>query len=523
MIMNPCPRCGKAEQSGGKYCAYCGTSRNAPTTLRCAACGAVNHIRGYYCVACAARLDAGLAAPQRAASYAEGSQVRPFTLDRRSYSHAESARSRATSAERLPAHSQVKRKPRDLKPQLLALVAEGFLSRLSFGLISFALPLYALHLGLNLTEIGLLLTLDTVIAITFKPLMGWVGDRFGLKRSITLAIILRSAVALLLSFAGVPWQLFGIRVVHGLSASLRDPSSNALLAESGGEKAVGSAFAWQHTATSIAGSLGKTIAGILLGLALANYSLVFVTAFLLSSLPLIVVLLFVQEPRRDSQVVTQPAVGRKPREPQRWQNFLPYIGFGFLITGSADMLSALFPVLATQYAKLTESQTGMIYLISILAVLVAGPLFGWLSDHVSRKLVLTLRSVANTLSSLIFMLAPTYAGIAIGKTTDDLGKAAFRPAWGSLMTHVSRFDRRRRARAMSWMTMGEDAGGIVGPILAGFLWTTWGVGIALGVRIGLAIFTEVYAFILVGSVGKEQDHAATSLERAQTRRPLVPQ
>ena len=55
---------------------------------------------------------------------------------------------------------------------LLAMVAEGFLSRLSFGLISFALPLYAYHLGMKLSEIGILSSINLVVAMAFKPLMG---------------------------------------------------------------------------------------------------------------------------------------------------------------------------------------------------------------------------------------------------------------------------------------------------------------------------------------------------------------
>jgi len=50
---------------------------------------------------------------------------------------------------------------RKLNIPLLAIVGEGLLSRLSFGLISFTLPLYARHLGLSLTK-SAFLPLSTV-------------------------------------------------------------------------------------------------------------------------------------------------------------------------------------------------------------------------------------------------------------------------------------------------------------------------------------------------------------------------
>ena len=133
-------------------------------------------------------------------------------------------------------------------PAIVAIIAEGFLSRLSFGIIGFTLPLYARSLGLSLTEAGLLTSLNLAVAIALKPVMGAVADRVGLKRSLTAAIGLRSVVSLLFALAGTPWQLFAVRSVHGVSKSLRDPASDAIMAERGGKGAVASAFAWQATA-----------------------------------------------------------------------------------------------------------------------------------------------------------------------------------------------------------------------------------------------------------------------------------
>jgi MFS family permease len=376
-------------------------------------------------------------------------------------------------------------------PALVAIVAEGFFSRLAFGLISFALPLYAYQrFGLSLTEIGVLLSFNLMIAIALKPVMGSLADRIGMKRSFTAAIGIRSAVSLLLAFATVPWQLFAIRGMHGLSIASRDPAANVLLAEVGGKKAVASAFAWYQTAKSIAGAVGKTSAGILLALTASNFTLVFLVAFALSALPVLVVVRFVREPAAATVEEAQPTDQEQAGPP-----VVRFTGLGFLISGTAYMLANLFPIFAVEYAGLSEAQTGLIYLVSIAAML-AGPFFGWLSDNVSRRLVLSLRGAANVLSSVIYLVAPNFAGMAIGRAVDDLGKAAFRPAWGALMAQVAGLDRRRRARTMGSLSAGEDAGEVAGPILAGFLWSTWGVGALLGVRIVLAAATEFYAIAL---------------------------
>ncbi|HEX2488229.1 MAG TPA: MFS transporter [Blastocatellia bacterium] len=390
---------------------------------------------------------------------------------------------------------------RSVSPALLVIWAEGFLSRLSFGVISFALPIFAYkRLGLSLTQTGFLFSLNLIAEQLFKPLMGWVADRAGLKRTLTVAIALRSVVPLALAFAASPLQIYAIRFFHGFTESLRDPSVNALIAANAKKKSVASAFAWYSTAKMSAGSMGKALGGLLIGLMVDNYSAVFLIAFALSLAPLMAVARYLKEPEdqadaeeNESHVSDEGPKGKGPA-------LFPIAVLGFLIASAALMISNLFPLLATEYAKLSPAQAGLIYMITPLLTIVSGPAFGWLSDNVSRKLVLMVRGAANTFSSAMFFFFPTFAGMAAGSVVDAMGKAAFRPAWGALMAQFSNLDRRRRARTMSYLSLGEGLGETLGPLLGGFLWSVKGVGVMLGVRVALAAVAEIYALIIARSV-----------------------
>ena len=382
---------------------------------------------------------------------------------------------------------------------LLALLGEGFFSRLCFGVVSFALPLYARQLGLSLTEIGLLISLNAGIAMLCKPVMGSLADRYGWRRSLLVGVGLRSVSTLLYAVAWMPWHLFGIRALLGLSQSMRSPATNALLAECGGKKAAASVFAWYSTARTVAASAGRALAGILLALTAGKFAPVFVVAFVLSALPLLVVWLYVKEPEGRVRQVPDASKEQAPAplpEAQSGPGLLPIIGLGTMMNGTAQMLHGLFPILATEYAGLGTAETGLIYLASTVVTLAAGPIFGWLSDHVSRELVLLVRSAANILSSAIYLFAPGLVGVTVARLTDDMGKAAFRPAWGAMMSSASSHDKQNRARRMGIMSLGEDAGDLLGPALAGFLWSTGGIGALMGVRIALAAVTEAYAIVV---------------------------
>jgi MFS family permease len=392
-----------------------------------------------------------------------------------------------------------------VSPALLVIWAEGFLSRLSFGIISLTLPIFAYkRLGLSLNQTAFLLSLNFISEQLFKPLMGWVADHVGLKRSFTVAIAMRSLVALLFAFAASPWQVYSIRFLHGMAESLRDPSVGVLIAENARRNRTASAFAWYSTAKMSAGSAGGALGGVLLELTSENYAMVFVVAFALSLLPLFAVARYLSEP--EHRVVTnEEATVTAGQEEGRIVGgeravILPVAALGFLIACTARMISQLFPVLAIEYGGLSVGQTGLIYAISLVVVITAGPVFGWLSDNVSRKLVLMMRGVANTVSSLMFLFFPTFAGLAAGKVIDSMGKAAFRPAWGALMAQFASLDRRRRARTMSYLSLGEGLGETLGPLLGGFLWSVWGVEVMLGVRVALALIGEIYALIVAGDV-----------------------
>ena len=384
----------------------------------------------------------------------------------------------------------------------LAIVAEGFLSRLSFGLVGLALPLYALTLGMNLAQVGVLVSVNVILQLVAKPAMAPLADRFGHRRTLIVAIAGRSLVCLLFAFSVLPWQLFAVRLLYGLTQALRDPPMNALIADAGGSKKVASMFSWYHTAKNVAASLGRAAAGLLLVTGPGAYRGVFLLAFGLSLLPLGVVLRYLRPTARDhepSASTEVPGVPGVPGGPK--SKVLSFTILGFLFGTTAGMLN-LFPAIAVTYFKLNSAQIGLIMLASAVMIIVAGPAFGWLSDRGSRTLVLMIRGIANIVSSVMYLVFPSFWGVGASKLVDDMGKGAFRPAWGSVMAEVAAEQPHRRARVMAYIDVGEDAGDAAGPILAGWLLVLGGLPLMLGVRCGLAAVTEVWTWWTTHRRGK---------------------
>ena len=87
---------------------------------------------------------------------------------------------------------------------LLALVGEGFLSRLSSGVIGFALPLYALELGLSIAEISILISINLMVGMLLKSVSGRLVDRVGSLRAATVALCVRSQLYMLFAISAPP-------------------------------------------------------------------------------------------------------------------------------------------------------------------------------------------------------------------------------------------------------------------------------------------------------------------------------
>jgi MFS family permease len=209
------------------------------------------------------------------------------------------------------------------------------------------------------------------------------------------------------------------------------------------------------------------------------------------------VIKFVKESPAADSSGKAPAARPAAKEPNvgwsQYARLMPYAGFGLMVASSAEMMQGLFPVLATQYAHLTEGEAGLAVSASSVAVLIAGPLFGWLSDHVSRKLALGARSAANTLSSVLYIVAPTFGGFMTAKLVDDAGKAAFRPTWGAILAEVSEVEPERRAQTMTFVDSAFSLGEVVGPLLASLLLALTGIPGMLAARAILSVATEVHA------------------------------
>ncbi|MGH2542259.1 MAG: MFS transporter [Ardenticatenaceae bacterium] len=402
---------------------------------------------------------------------------------------------------------------RNPRAALAAIVTEGFFGRLTFGMLSFGLPLYARSVGLSLAEIGLLVSLRSILVLPLKPVAGWLADRAGIRAVYLGGSLARMLAAAWLLVAGDFLTLAGVRALQGISAAGRDVASLGVVARDARDR-VASAYSWYASAKHVGGVAGAGLAGVVIAASGGSFKPLFVLSLALSFLPLLAAWIGLRETEEtegmeemgdhqgggDHQGSPLPGTEGIPSSPHPHTELAGPALVGLLVAASAYMVHGIFPVLATEYAGLSEVQAGFIYSLSAVVFLVTGPFFGWLSDRHGRVFGLAWRSAANIGSSLLYMMSPTFAGIALARAVDDSGKAAFRPAWAAAIASVAAADPRKSGRRIGALDTAATAGEVIGPALAGILWQSGGIVALFAARIVIAIVAEVAAIRVFGEL-----------------------
>jgi MFS family permease len=398
---------------------------------------------------------------------------------------------------------------RNPRAAMATVIAEGFLGRLTFGMVSFALPLYALHLGLSLSEIGILISIRTVITLGLKPVAGWASDRVGVRAVYLAGTFARVLAVATLFFADSLLTLTLVRFFQAASAAGRDVASLGAIARDADNR-VGTIYSWYVSAKHVGGVAGAGVAGLILSASGDGFQMLFAIVLALSVLPTVGVWFGLREVREVETVTDGPTRLPEP-ETQLFRSRIEEsfrllrelsgpASVGMLIAASAYMVHGLFPILATEYAGLSTAQAGLIYSLSAAVFLIAGPFYGWITDRYGRLVGIASRSAANIGSSVMYMVSPTFFGMAAARSVDDIGKAAFRPAWASAITNIAAKDPPRKGRRLGTLDAMQEIGEIAGPALAGILWQTGGVFALFGVRIAIAIVAEISAIAVFGEL-----------------------
>lgn len=144
----------------------------------------------------------------------------------------------------------------------LVLFLTVFVDLLGFGIVIPFLPLYVERLGLGAVEIGLVLSVYSLMQFVFAPVLGGLSDRIG-RRPIIMLGLLGSAVGYLIyGFATSFGGLLAARAVHGMFAATTS-TAQAYIADTTDESNRARGMGMIGAAFGLGFVLGPAIGGLL--------------------------------------------------------------------------------------------------------------------------------------------------------------------------------------------------------------------------------------------------------------------
>jgi MFS family permease len=356
-----------------------------------------------------------------------------------------------------------------LKRDLWLLFALNVAIGFSAQFITPLFPLYLEGLGASEMEIGLVLSLASILGTALMIPSGLLMNRIGKKKTLLVSVILAMLPPLLISFMNDWRWVTPLYMVYSSSFSFFIVSRMAMISESATPGNRATLFAVMNLTWPIGGLIAPTLSGFLVEN--FGWAPIFQVTTLIMATSLIPTLKL-EEPT--APVIEEQIPAKRLSILDR--EYLPFMTliflFQFLAGMMEGMISTVLPLFLKNQIMISESRIGLFFTASSLLILVIQIPSGRLADRYGRKrvMVLSLLPIPLLLGAWLFvddwlLLLVLYAAVN-----------GFRSmTWPSSLALLADFiPSELMGSAMGVRMTSMRLGNTVAPILAGYLYSSVG-------------------------------------------------
>ena len=187
---------------------------------------------------------------------------------------------------------------------------------------------------------------------------------------------------------------------------------------------------------------------------------------------------------------------------------LPILGITFIDILGFSIMIPLLPFFVKKFGA-PDITVGIVFAAYSLCQLIAGPLWGNVSDRIGRKMVLIVSQIGSTISWALLAFAPSIPWVLFSRALEGLsgGNIGVTQAYvGDLV------EPKRRGEAFAYVGAAFSAGFVFGPATGGWLAERYGFAVPFLVAAGLQVITLVVTiFMLPESRGKAPEGAESTV------------
>ena len=375
--------------------------------------------------------------------------------------------------------------------------ALGFVSMLmdiSSEMIHALLPLYMVTvLGTSVLAVGLIEGIAEATASITKVFSGALSDRLG-KRKLLAALGYGLAALTKPIFplaASLDW-LIGARFLDRVGKGIRGAPRDALVADITPPEIRGAAFGLRQTLDTVGAFLGPLVAIGLMWVTANHFQAVFWVAVIPAFLSVVVLLVFVREPRqaKHSHRVRVPLSRRELS--RLGTGYWWVVGVGTVFT--LARFSEAFLILRGQAVGLAPMWAPAVLVLMALAYSLSAYPAGALSDRISRVAVLAIGLLLLVAADLVLALAPGIVGLVVGVVLWGLHMGFTQGLFAALIADNAPAELRGTAFGMFNLLTGLAL--LLASVIAGALWDVVGFRGTFLMGAGLAALTLLGVWLI---------------------------
>ncbi len=344
---------------------------------------------------------------------------------------------------------------------------------LGFGLVMPLLPMYASNFGATGTQLGFLTASFAITrAITTFP-GGWLCDRVGRKKPITLGLFFYSIVMTLYGFSQDVNQLILLRALQGMASGIVWPIISTMIIDIVKLQDRSKALGLYEMMWFLGMIVGPALGGILTGL--FTIAVPFFVCGALAFVSMILVVSTVQETAKVSCFPnTKSSINLNNDSVKETKLTLyPLIFLGlciaqFIIAFSNSLIQPVLSVYANEVLGIEEVGVGMLFTFMGIATLFTTLPMGIVADKIGRKPMLIVGKILDSASAFLIIFSGSFWPLLIVMMIRGFGRGAVNPSITAMFSNV--ISAEKRGRGMGIFNTFQNVGLVVGSTIGGFLW-----------------------------------------------------
>ncbi len=358
---------------------------------------------------------------------------------------------------------------------LIVLWTGVFLTCASYTMVVPFLPLYLLQeLGVSPSSVniwaGVIFSVTFLGSAMMAPYWGAMADRVGQKKMVIRAGCGLALCYALSSMAQTPYQLFAVRAVTGFISGFV-PASMALCSSTLPPERLGWGMGWMQAAVASGSVIGPLIGGYVSEWFSMRFSFYFASAALLFATGGVIYYV------KDIVDVNAKAKAKKSvladlRMAVRNKKLLYIMGLFFLVQSCLLIIQPLLTIYVKELMGSMEGAvkaSGIVFSLAGIAGIIAAPFWGKTGQKVGFAKTLFFVMLCAGLTNLCQIFVSTIWQFGLVQFIFGLFLAGAAPNINAGIVKTT--DPLVRGKAFGLVTAAQQSGGVVGPLLGGFMGT----------------------------------------------------